>query len=69
MLALNINSNIAEMSEQDDEEDSLAEMATNGTASKMSSMVNVLSGCIHSDVKVADESEMIARDEKSLNVP
>ena len=32
-------------------------------------MVNVLSGCIHSDVKVADESEMPGRVEKSLNVP
>jgi uncharacterized membrane protein YagU involved in acid resistance len=35
----------------------------------MSSMVNVLSGCISSDVKVADELEMPGRDEKSLNVP
>ena len=32
-------------------------------------MVNVLSGCISSDVKVADESEKTGRVEMSLNVP
>ena len=69
LLALNLNTNMNEMLDQDLEESCDEELATNGTTSKMSSMVNVLSGCISSDVKVADELEMPGRDEKSLNVP
>jgi hypothetical protein len=69
LLALNLNTNMNEMLDKDLEESCDEELATNGTTSKMSSMVNVLSGCISSDVKVADELEMPGRDEKSLNVP